>query len=98
MFIPRSMASSMTARSAGESRPVAGAMPKMKKSGTRAAKAIASARSAQIGIPFGTSSSTSPESRPAFVLSMTERISYFSEYRTRPLPVLPSMRPKLPSQ
>jgi hypothetical protein len=38
--------------------PLDGAIPKMKKSGTRPAVAIASAKSAQIGIPFGLSSSS----------------------------------------
>ena len=43
-----------------------------------------------MGMPFGSSSSTSPASSPDFSLSITERISYFSEWRTRPLAVLPS--------
>jgi hypothetical protein len=54
----------------------------------------ASERSRQTGIPFGTPSSTMPVSRPACSLSMTERISYFSECRTSPFAVLPSIAPK----
>ena len=98
MYMPRRMASSTTPRWCGESRPLSGATPRMKKSGTRPASAMASARSAQIGMPFGTSSRYSPASAPAFVLSITERISYFSEWRTRPLAVLPSGVPKNASE
>ena len=55
--------------------PLEGATPKMKVSGTRPARATASSRSAQIGMPFGSSPSTSPASRPACSLSITDRIS-----------------------
>ena len=50
------------------------------------------------GSRCGTPSSTSPASRPAFVLSMTEVISYRSDWRTSPLAVLPSISAKLTSQ
>ena len=98
MCMPRRIASSTTPRWCGESRPLRGATPRMKKSGTWPARAMASARSAQIGIPLGTSSRYAPESSPALVLSITERISYFSECRTRPLAVLPSGVPKNASE
>ncbi len=98
MLIPRPIASSTTPRSRRESMPLSGATPMMKKSGTRPQRAIASARSAQSGMPFGFSSRYSPASSPAFVLSITARISYFSECRTRPLAVLPSGVPKNASE
>ena len=58
----------------------------------------AASRSSQIGIPFGSSPNTAPASSPDWVLSITAAIRYRSEYRTRPLAVLPSMAPKFASQ
>ena len=67
------MASRITARSGGDSSPLVGATPTTKHSGCSVCNAAA--RSATIGIPLRTPSSTSPASRPAFVLSMTDVIS-----------------------
>ena len=59
---------------------------------------MASPSVATTGMPFGIPSRNAPASAPAHLLSMTLRISYFSECRTRPLPVLPSCSPNWPSQ
>ena len=90
------MACRITPRSGGDSSPLVGATPTTKHSGCSTRNAAA--RSATIGIPLRTPSSTSPASRPAFVLSMTDVISYRSDWRTSPFAVLPSISAKLPSQ
>ena len=98
IFIPWLIASSTRPRSCFDSMPLDGAIPKMKKSGTEPACDKASARSRQMGIAFGLLSRIIPVSRPAFSLSITDRILYFSERLIRPLAVLPSISPKLASQ
>ena len=95
MSRPWAIASRITARSGGDNSPLVGATPTTKHAGCLAS---ASVRSATIGIPLLTPSSTSPASRPALVLSMTDVISYRSDWRTSPFAVLPSISAKLPSQ
>ena len=69
------MASRTRVRSVGESMPLDGAMPKMKKSGMPAASVSASAMSFTTGMPLGFSSRITPASSPDRVLSITETIS-----------------------
>ena len=76
-----------------------GAIPRMKKSGTRPASAIASR---QVGadrdaVRLVVEHRRRRRARPSRCRSPT-RISYFSEWRTRPLAVLPSQAPKIASQ
>jgi hypothetical protein len=73
--MPTLMASRTIVRSAGDSMPLDGAIPKMKTSGMPAARVNASARSPQTGMPLGSWSRTDPASSPERVLSITEMIS-----------------------
>ena len=98
MLMPLPMAASTTSRWLSESRPLAGAMPKIRKSGRVAVWLRASSMSRQTGMPLAVPSRIMPLSSPARVLSITDNTAYFSEWRISPLAVLPSMSPNWPSQ
>ena len=97
-LMPRDMARSTTARWSAESSPLDGAMPNTNQSGRPPDAPGTASSPATTGMPFGPSPRTCPASAPACVLSITATIRNRSECRTRPLAVLPSVRPKFPSQ